>query len=47
MYKTMIDTGLLSNEQMFYRSQILSEEKFGRIKSNIGERENGFFFFNI
>ena len=50
MYKTMIDIGLSSqksqstNEQIFYRSQILSEETFGRIKSNIGENFVRFCF---
>ncbi|CAF1089265.1 unnamed protein product [Rotaria sordida] len=54
MYKAMIDIGSSSNkyqistEQIFYRSQIISEETFGRIKSNIGEllSINNFFLAN-
>jgi hypothetical protein len=43
MHKTMLDLGLstkksrLSNEQIVYRSQIISNDAFGRIKSNIGK----------
>jgi hypothetical protein len=40
MFKTMIDLGSSSRpatEQIFYRSQILSAETFGQIKSNIGK----------
>ncbi|CAF3630576.1 unnamed protein product, partial [Rotaria sp. Silwood2] len=42
VYKAMIDISSSSNkyqishEQIFYRSQIISEETLGRIKSNIG-----------
>ncbi|CAF3685375.1 unnamed protein product [Rotaria sp. Silwood1] len=55
MYKAMIDIGSSSNkyhhienEEIFYRSQIISEETFGRIKSNIGEllSINNFFLAN-
>ena len=40
-FKAMIDSGKSrqGNEQIFYRSQILSAETFGRIKSNTGKRE--------
>ena len=41
MHKVMLDspkTFQLSEEQIFYRSQILSAETFGRIKSNIGKK---------
>ncbi|CAF0845075.1 unnamed protein product [Adineta steineri] len=55
MFKTMIDIGLssnksrlLSNEQIFYRSQVLSKNTFERIKSNIDEllSFNNFFLAN-
>jgi len=50
MHKTMINIGLSSNkyqsssEQIFYRSQILSEDTFGRIKSSIGKKKRSYLF---
>jgi hypothetical protein len=47
MFKTMNDLSSQSHEQIYYRSQILSAETFGRIKSNTSKREFRFEHFKI